>query len=66
MPFYARAGIAHAWLVDPLLELVEAYRLDHGGWRLLGSHRGDRTVALEPFAATPLDLTRLWWRARVP
>lgn len=66
MPFYARAGIGHAWLVDPLLKTIEAYRLDRGGWRLLATHRGDLAVAVEPFEATPIDLSRLWWRRRSP
>jgi Uma2 family endonuclease len=62
MPFYARAGVRHAWLIDPLLETLEVYRLDGEGWRLVTTWRGDVTVSAEPFDAVPLDLSRLWRR----
>ena len=60
MPFYARCGIGHAWLVDPILRTLEAYRLENGRWSLLGSWRDDVEVRAEPFDAVPLPLGSLW------
>ncbi len=63
MPYYARAGTRHAWLVDPMLFTVEVYRLlDDGGWRLVTTHRGDAVVRAEPFDAVEIDLALLWGR----
>jgi Uma2 family endonuclease len=60
MRVYAREGIAHLWLVDPLVRTLEAYRLDAGRWLVLGTHGGDDVVRVEPFEAVELDLSR-WW-----
>lgn len=63
MPFYARCGIGHAWLVDPILRTLEVYRLENGRWSLLSTHSDDDEVRAEPFDAVPLPLSALW---RVP
>jgi Uma2 family endonuclease len=60
MPLYAKAGIAHAWLVDPNLKTLEVFRLDGATWRLLGTHVGDEKIRAEPFDAVELELGRLW------
>ncbi len=60
MPVYARAGVVFAWLVDPMLQTIEAYRLERERWTLLETVKGDRLVALPPFEAKPLDLAPLW------
>ena len=62
MPHYARAGVGHVWLVDPTPKTLEIYRLDGGGWRLVGAHEGGAVVAAEPFDALALELARLWAR----
>jgi Uma2 family endonuclease len=62
LPFYARAGVAHAWLVDPLNETLEVFALDGNTWRVVGLHQGDATIHAEPFDAVPLCLTWLWGR----
>lgn len=63
LPFYARAGVRHAWLVDPILFTVEICRLlDDGGWRLVATHRGNVTVRAEPFDAVEINLALLWER----
>ncbi len=63
MPFYARCGIGHAWLVDPILRTLEVYRLENGRWSLLATHADDEEVRAEPFEAVTLPLSALW---RVP
>jgi Uma2 family endonuclease len=60
MRHYAADGIAHLWLVDPLLQTLEAYRLEAGHWLVVGSHGGDDVVRVEPFEAIEIRLAR-WW-----
>lgn len=62
MPFYARAGVRHAWLIDPLLRTLEIFRLDGETWRLAAVHRESVVVRAEPFAEVEIDLARLWQR----
>ena len=60
MPLYASAGVAHVWLVDPVLQTLEAYRRVDGDWMLCGTFRGDARVRAEPFDAVELELAALW------
>jgi Uma2 family endonuclease len=62
MPFYARAGAGHAWLVDPVLLTLEVYRLDGESWRMISVYRGNVKVRAEPFDAVEIDLAWLWER----
>lgn len=62
MPVYARARLAHVWLVDPLLKTLEVYRLEGERWLLLYTYQGERTVRAEPFDAIDLELGALWAR----
>jgi len=60
MPIYAREQVGHVWLVDPIARTLEACRLEHGRWLLLGTWRDDAKVRAEPFDAFELDLAGLW------
>jgi len=60
LPIYARERVAHVWLVDPLTQTLEAFRLEDGRWMLLGTWRDDAKVHVEPFAAVELELGILW------
>lgn len=51
MPFYARAGVQHCWLVDPIAQTLEVLRLEGGRWVIVASVGGDETVRVEPFEA---------------
>ena len=62
MHHYARAGVRHVWLVDPVPETLEVFRLDGEGWRLALSVAGRTAVRAEPFEALELDLAALWAR----
>lgn len=63
MPFYAHAGVGHAWLVDPIAETLEVYRrANELQWLLLATYHGPVTVRAEPFDAIEIDLTPLWSR----
>jgi Uma2 family endonuclease len=63
LAIYAREGVGHLWLVNPIAETLEAYRLDQGRWTLLVTHAGDVAARIEPFDAVELDLWRLWGRS---
>lgn len=61
MPIYARAGVRHAWLVDPIAQTLEVYTLGASGqWSEPVSFRGEEVVRAVPFDAVELDLTALW------
>jgi Uma2 family endonuclease len=62
LPFYARAGIMHCWLVDPLEQTLEVFRLNDQHWVVAQSFGGDETVRAEPFEAVELPLASLWDR----
>jgi len=57
---YARAGVAHAWLVDPTARTLEVLRRDDDQWITDAVHSGDDTVQAPPFDAVALPITR-WW-----
>jgi Uma2 family endonuclease len=60
---YAREGVPHAWLVDPLRQTLEVLSLESSRWMLLETHQGDIGVRAPPFAAIELDLGALWIRS---
>lgn len=60
MPIYAREGVGHLWLIDPILRTLEVYRLHEGHWLLLESRQGEDRVNAEPFDAVTLELSG-WW-----
>jgi Uma2 family endonuclease len=57
---YARAGVGHVWLVNPLLQTLEVLRLDSQRWSKVATHEGDATIRAEPFDAIELALPSLW------
>jgi Uma2 family endonuclease len=60
LTIYARESVLHAWLVDPLAQMLEVFRLDAGRWTLVGTWAGTDSIRAEPFEALDLDLTLLW------
>ena len=60
MRIYRREAVGHAWLVNPITQTLEVYRLDSGQWVLLDTYEGDATVRAEPFEAIELSLSMLW------
>jgi Uma2 family endonuclease len=60
LAIYAREGVGHAWLVDPLERTLEVFRRQGAEWLLLGVHRDDDVVRAEPFDAIELELASLW------
>ena len=65
LTLYSRAGVGHAWLVDPALRTLEIYRRQGDGfWLLLGTSVDGEKVRAEPFEAIELELAVLWGGAR--
>ncbi len=62
LPIYAREGVAHVWLVDPMVRTLEVFRLDGETYRLMGTWRDEALVRAEPFEAFELELATLWAR----
>jgi hypothetical protein len=60
LPIYAREGVRHAWLVNPLLRTLEILRLDGGRWTYVATYAGDQQIRAEPFDAIVLELGVLW------
>lgn len=60
LPVYAREGVTHVWLVDPVLKTLEVLRREAGSWLLVKVWSGDVAVRAEPFDAIELDLSALW------
>ena len=57
---YAREAVAHAWLIDPIAQTLEVFRLESGLWVLAATHAGDDVVRVEPFGEVDLELALLW------
>ncbi|HSF19386.1 MAG TPA: Uma2 family endonuclease [Vicinamibacteria bacterium] len=62
---YAREGVNHLWLVNPLARTLEVYRLSESGWTLLRTLVNDEVVQAEPFASAAIDMSR-WWLPEAP
>jgi hypothetical protein len=60
MPIYAQYGVSRAWVINPAITSLEAYRLESGRWSTLGVFGGREKVRLEPFHEVELDLGELW------
>ncbi len=63
MPVYAREGVKHLWLVDPVERYLEVFRLVDGLWTRVSQHAGEGMIRAEPFDAVELDMGA-WWPPR--
>ena len=57
---YAREGVGHAWLLDPLAHSLEVLSLEAGRRVAVGKHEGEAKVRAAPFASLELELGKLW------
>jgi Uma2 family endonuclease len=57
---YARHGVRHLWLVDPIAKTLDVWRNDAGHWTVVGVYGASETVRAEPFEAIELSLGPLW------
>ena len=57
---YAREGVGHTWLLNPILHTLEIVRLENGRWMVSSTCGGQEVVNAAPFEAIALELARLW------
>jgi len=57
---YAREGVPHVWLVDPLRQSLEVLALESGSLEKIEEHHGNVHVRVRPFDAIELGLQALW------
>ena len=62
LPIYAREKVAYVWLLNPRLQVLEAFALDASGYRVLGVWHGEQAVRVPPFEAVEIELGGLWAR----
>jgi Uma2 family endonuclease len=60
LPAYARAGVAWAWIVDPLAQTLEVFQRVKRGWLLAAAFESEALVRAEPFTSLSLELDSLW------
>lgn len=60
MPIYAREGVCHIWLIDPILRTLEVFENTASGWLLLGVFVNDDAISIAPFDAITFNLGVLW------
>jgi Uma2 family endonuclease len=60
LPRYARAGVQHAWVIDPVAKTLQVFRRQEKMWLIVATFGGDEKARAEPFEAIEIDLTNLW------
>jgi Uma2 family endonuclease len=60
LPYYAKVGVAYAWVVDLEARVLTAYRLEGGAWRVIGAYSDETEARIEPFDVVPLNVAD-WW-----
>jgi Uma2 family endonuclease len=60
VPKYAEVGVNHLWLVDPIAQTLEVFRLKSPHWLLLQTFADKDKFRAEPFEAMEFDLSSLW------
>jgi Uma2 family endonuclease len=57
---YAEAQIQNFWVIDPRLQILEAFELSEGRWLKIGAWNSDEVVRAAPFDAVSISLADLW------
>ena len=57
---YAQAQIPHFWLIDPRLQILEAFELRERHWTQIGAWNSADIVRAPPFDAISFSLADLW------
>ena len=66
LPLFARAQVAHVWLIDPRARTLEVLRRQEDRWLLWATFAGEDRVRAEPFNARELHLEVLWAAFKEP
>jgi Uma2 family endonuclease len=59
-PWFAAAGVAWLWFVDPEARTLEVYENDAGQFRQRLRYQGEAEVSAPPFDALTWPLASLW------
>ena len=57
---YARYGIRHYWIADPIACTLETYEADGSTYRLVATHQGPANVEPAVLPDLRIDLGRVW------
>lgn len=57
---YAREGVQHVWLVDPLAKTLEVLRLSGSAWTTHATYSSHERIRAVPFDAIEIELAYLW------
>jgi Uma2 family endonuclease len=57
---YAREGVSHVWLVDPLRQSLEVLALESRSLEQIEKYHGNVRARARPFDAIELELSALW------
>jgi len=60
MRIYADARVPNFWLIDPRVQILEAFELIGGRWAKVGAWNSDDHVQAPPFDAISFSLADLW------
>lgn len=60
MRIYGEACVPHFWLIDPRLQILEAFELGEGRWVKIGAWNSDDILRAPPFEAISISLADLW------
>ena len=55
-----RPGVAYLWLIDPRLQILEAFANENGRWSKIGDWNSADHVRAPPFDAISFSLADLW------
>lgn len=59
MPLYAKYGVGYLWLIHPIKQTLDAYKLNSGEWESLGSFNAGESARIEPFSEISINVSDL-------
>ncbi|MFH1117926.1 MAG: Uma2 family endonuclease [Pseudomonadota bacterium] len=57
---FAEHEVPYAWLIDPIAQTLEVFKLESGKWVIQGLHAENEKVRAVPFDEVEIDLAHLW------
>jgi Uma2 family endonuclease len=61
---YRDAGVANYWIIDPVNQTLDAWRLENGSYQNVGHAQGSAIIKVPPFPDLEIPLSRLWRRQK--
>lgn len=60
LPAYAEQKVPYVWILDPVLKMLEVFKLSGEHYTLLEVYAGNQRVHVPPFDAIEIDLVNIW------